>query len=506
MPIDRPALWARVARRPHRPARAANASPQAACRARLRFQLMLPRRPIFSRSSQAWCLVVLLGGPPCLGAEGAGQAGREQLQHAVFAGATGNPLTNGWTAWFPDWAPARLTPEPTDKGLRFAAHDQPFAVGGVSQTVSGITGGQACAIEAQCEFDGVTRPHASALVRVTWLKGGAPLHPAGVLVRGPALNGAEGRFADVLVAPAEADTARLSLEVKWPGSGTVTWQRASLRLADPPPPRKVKVGTVYLRPRDSTPGRNLELWCAQVEAAGALGLDIVCLSEAILQVGTSAAAREVAEPIPGPATDRLGAAARRHHLWVVAGLIERDGRRLYNTAVLLDREGQVAGKYRKVHLPREEWLQGLTPGDAYPVFRTDFGTIAIQVCYDYFFPETAALFARQGAEILFAPTWGTTFADQDGRVEGRNLFRVRARDNGLYLVPSVYDGESLVIDPLGRVLTANEGRTGVFWAEIDLNTREPLWWVGQWRSIGPRDRRPETYEPLLTDPTPEALP
>lgn len=484
----------------------ANAPQQPASRTRLHLPLMLSRRSIFPRSTWAWCLGVLLGGPPSLGVEPTVEPAREQLQHAVFAGTTGNPLTNGWTAWSPDWAPARLTPEPTDAGLRFAAGDHPFAVGGVRQTVAGITGGKAYAVEAHCAFNGVTRPHASALVRVTWLKGGAPLHPAGILVRGSGLSGGGGRFADILVAPAEADTARISLEVKWPGTGTVTWQRASLRPTNPLPPRKVKVGTVYLRPRDSTPARNLELWCAQVDAAGALGLDIVCLSEAILQVGTPAAAREVAEPIPGPATERLGAAARRHRLWVVAGLIERDGPRLYNTAVLLDREGQVAGKYRKVHLPREEWVQGLTPGDAYPVFRTDFGTVAIQVCYDYFFPEAAALFARQGAEILFAPTWGTTFTDQDGRVEGRNLFRVRARDNGLYLVPSVYDGESLVIDPLGRVLAANEGQTGVFWAEIDLNAREPLWWVGHWGSIGPRDRRPETYEPLLTDPAPAALP
>ncbi len=104
------------------------------------------------------------------------------------------------------------------------------------------------------------------------------------------------------------------------------------------------------------------------------------------------------------------------------------------------------------------------------------------------------------AEIVFAPTWGTTFPDREGRAEGETVFRVRARDTGIYLVPSVFDGTSLIIDPLGRILASSKGQTGVFWAEVDLNQREPLWWVGHWRSLGPRDQMPQTYQPLLADP------
>jgi predicted amidohydrolase len=301
---------------------------------------------------------------------------------------------------------------------------------------------------------------------------------------------------DILAAPQEADGARLSLEVKWPQGGAMLWKRVAVRQCEPPAPRKVKVGTVYLRPRNSTPEKNMDLWCAQVDAAGKLGLDIVCLGEAILQIGTGRDVNTLAEAIPGPSTERLGAAARKNRLWVVAGLTERDAARVYNTAVLLDREGRLAGKYRKVHLPREEWQKGITPGTEYPVFKTDFGTIAIQICYDWFFPEAAAMFARGGAEVLFAPTWGDTMPDQDGRANGETVFRTRARDSGLYLVPSVYDGSSMVIDPMGRVLASNKGAEGVFWCEIDLNVRECLPWVGRWRDIGPRDRMPETYGPL----------
>jgi predicted amidohydrolase len=157
----------------------------------------------------------------------------------------------------------------------------------------------------------------------------------------------------------------------------------------------------------------------------------------------------------------------------------------------------LAGKYRKVHLPREEWKKGITPSHSYPVFRTDFGTIAIQICYDWFFPEPEEIFALQAAEIIFAPTWGNTLPDEDGCVNGETVFRVRARDNGVYMVPSVYDGNSLIIDPMGRILASSKANVGVFWAEIDLNSREMLPWVGYWRSIGPRHRMPDTYTPLV---------
>jgi predicted amidohydrolase len=307
-------------------------------------------------------------------------------------------------------------------------------------------------------------------------------------------------FDDVLVAPKEADGARLSLELKWPGGGSVCWQRASVRLTAAPKPRKVKIGTVYLRPNRSTPEQNLELFSKQIDAAGKLGLDVVCLPEAITMIGTGKSGPQTAEPIPGPSTRRLGEAARANRIWVVAGLYEKEGRRVYNTAVLLDRQGQLAGKYRKVHLPREEWDKGVTPGQEYPVFQTDFGTVAIQICYDWFFPEITTIWGLKGAQIVFAPTWGTTFPDREGRVEGETVFRVRARDNGIFLVPSVYDGNSMIVDPMGRILVSSKGREGVFWHEVDLNDREALWWVGYWRAIGPRDRMPGTYRPLLSDP------
>lgn len=405
-----------------------------------------------------------------------------------------------WSIWTPIWSEASCLVRTVPGALLIEAPGKPFAVGGMRQELQDIKGGQAYAIKATCQLRDIDFPYQSVLVRVNWTRDGKLLHPAGMLVRGPIVADEIARFEDVLVAPDEADGAQLSLEIKWPRGGSVLWKRVSIQPTSLPPPRKVKVGTVYLRPQNSTLERNLELFCEQVDEAGRLGLDIVCLPEALMLVGTSSTVNDCAEPIPGPATEQLGIAAQRNRIWVVAGLTEQDGETLYNTAVLLDREGRIAGKYRKVHLPREEWQQGITPGDEYPVFQTDFGKIAIQICYDWFFPEPEAIFALQGAEIIFAPTWGNTRPDQDGRVEGETVFRVRARDNGVYMVPSVYDGNSLIIDPMGRILVSNDGREGVFWCEINLNNRERLQWVGRWRSIGPRDRMPHTYKPLFKEP------
>ena len=450
---------------------------------------------------------------------GASQNEANLVRNGDFAAAGGQTLPAGWSAWRPVWQEASCTARHVDGGLLVDAPGRPYAVGGLWQDLQGLQPGKAYAVEVVCEVQDMPFPFRSVYVRWTWSRQGKYVHPAGMFVRRPHEKGTSQlpdspppagtlldkrgdsretlTFSDVFVAPEGADAARLSLEIKWPGGGSVCWRRASVRLTAPPAPRKVKIGTVYLRPRNSTPQKNLDLFCRQIDAAGELGLDVVCLGEAITMVGTSKDVNDVAEPIPGPSTRQLARAARSNKLWVVAGLTERDGDLVYNTAVLINRHGGLAGKYRKVHLPREEWKQGITPGRGYPVFQTDFGTVAIQICYDWFFPEPHTIFGLHGAEIVFAPTWGNTLPDdQQGRIHGETVFRVRARDNGVYLVPSVYDGSSMVIDPMGRILASNKGREGVFWAEVDLNRREPLRWVGHWRSIGPRHRMPNTYGPL----------
>ncbi len=425
-------------------------------------------------------------------AQNAGQGGN-LVANSDFREAGPEGLPAHWQAWNPSWELAACRATPAPGGLLVKSASEPFAVGGVKQNVAGVQAGQAYRLQAEAQLTAIVWPLRSVLVRLNWTKASELLTPHGWLARGPVLQGSEALFDDVLVAPAGADGAQVQLEVKWPQSGQVLWKSVRLTACPAPPPRKARLGALYLKPDRSTVEQNLDLWCQKIDEAGQLKLDALCLGESILTVGTGKSLKEVAEPIPGPTTQRLAAAAKKNKLWVVAGLTEVEGARLYNTAILLDRNGALAGKYRKIHLPREEWQQGVTPGFAYPVFPTDFGPVAIQICYDYFYPEAAQAFAHNGARVLFAPTWGTTFLDQDGKAEGQTIFRVRARDNGIFMVASVYDGASLVIDPLGRLLSSKNTAGEIAWAEVDLDSREPLPWVGQWRAIAPRDRMPETY-------------
>jgi len=283
-------------------------------------------------------------------------AEQELLVNPGFAAPGKQDLPDAWSLAMPAVKSACCRVRAVQGGLRVEAAGEPYSVGVVCQDLKNVRGGKAYAIQAACTAKDLPSPYRAVMVRVVWLRQGKPTEPSGsgMLVRGPTASGDRLAFYDVLAAPPEADGLRLSLEVKWPERGTVVWQRASVRECPAPPPRKVKIGTVYLKPSRTTPERNLELFCQQVDAAGQLKLDIVCLPEAITMIGTGRNAAECAEAIPGPSCQRLGEAARRNRIWVVAGLYERDAQRVYNTAVLLDRQGRLAGKYRKVHLSTTE--------------------------------------------------------------------------------------------------------------------------------------------------------
>ena len=185
-----------------------------------------------------------------------------------------------WSRWGPLLDSTACQMRAVPGGLRMDGGKEPFAVGGVWQELPGIRGERAYAIDALCKVENLQSPYRSVIVRMTWTRAGKPLpEDTMMLVRG--LFSAEGKlqFRDVLVAPKEADAGQLSLELKWPQDGSVCWERVSVRPTTSPPPRKVKIGTVYLRPSNSTPERNMDLFCEQIDAAGRLGLDIVCLPE-----------------------------------------------------------------------------------------------------------------------------------------------------------------------------------------------------------------------------------
>ena len=273
--------------------------------------------------------------------------------------------------------------------------------------------------------------------------------------------------------PAKATQAELQLRLRWAANGHVEWTDIELKETPPLAPRNVKIASINHRPRNSkSPQTNLEQFSKLIDEAGSQKSDIICLPEGITVCGTPLKYADVAETIPGPSTEFLGQCAARNKAWIVAGLYERDGKSIYNTAVLLSRDGKLAGKYRKVCLPREEIDGGITPGHEYPVFDTDFGRIGMMICWDISYPEVARELSASGAEVIFMPIWGGN----------ETLAKARAIENQIYLVASGYDFRTAIYDKAGDAIAKSPDSTNIIYADIDLNQRL-LWpWLGDWRS------------------------
>jgi predicted amidohydrolase len=267
--------------------------------------------------------------------------------------------------------------------------------------------------------------------------------------------------------------AKVNLIYRWDADGSVYFGETSLIKTDKPTTRLVKVGTVHHRPANTASAEeNLEQFEKYITEAGILGVDIVCLPEGITVVGNGKSYLEASEPVPGPTTKFLGNLARNHHMYIVAGILEKEGPVLYNTAVLIGRNGEVAGKYRKVSLPREEIAGGITPGTDFPVFETDFGKLGMMICWDVFFPEPARALSMKGAEIIFMPIWGGDLI----------LSKARAIENQVYLVSSTYDMKTAVFDKRGNIIVEGSEHNPIAVTEIDLNQRE-LWpWLGEFKN------------------------
>ncbi len=278
--------------------------------------------------------------------------------------------------------------------------------------------------------------------------------------------------------PEGSARAKIELVYRWDADGSVRFGGYSFDETDPIPPRLLNLATIHYRPeRSAGPEENLKKYASYVRNAAKKGADIVCLPEGVTIVSTDLDYVSASEPVPGPSTDYLGKLAKELDVYIIAGIYEKKDGVVYNTAVLLDRNGKLAGKYRKLSLPREEIQGGITPGKEIPVFDTDFGRIGMMICWDVTFPETARALAKKGAEVIFLPIWGGDLV----------LTKARAIENQVYVVSSSYDMKSAIFDLEGNILAEATERDPVVVVEVDLNERK-LWpWLGDFKNRIPRE-------------------
>ncbi|MCP5118172.1 MAG: carbon-nitrogen hydrolase family protein, partial [bacterium] len=216
------------------------------------------------------------------------------------------------------------------------------------------------------------------------------------------------KLSDTFRAPLAATRAMVELRLRWVPGGFAEYGGVRLEETDPPGPRKARLAAVHYIPRNGKSAMdNCRQFAPYIEEAARQRADIVVLGETITYAGRQRVSyEEVAEPIPGPSTEYFGGLAKKHNLYIVVGLYERDRHLIYNTSALLGPDGEMVGKYRKVAPARDEMRKGIMPGTEYPVFDTRFGKVGMMICFDNFMPEVARNLTLNGAEVIAMPVWG----------------------------------------------------------------------------------------------------
>jgi N-carbamoylputrescine amidase len=278
------------------------------------------------------------------------------------------------------------------------------------------------------------------------------------------------------------------------------------------------VGLVQMSTSEN-PDANLAKAVTRIRAAAGKGAQVVCLGELFRSryfcQTEDARNFKLAESIPGPTTEALGIVAREHEIVILASIFEKRSAGIYhNTGIVVDADGSIAGRYRKMHIPDDPLYYEkfyFTPGDlGFPSFQTRYAKIAVLVCWDQWFPEGARLASLSGAQILFYPTaigWipdePRTVAQQQ-RTAWELIQRSHAVANGVFVAAAnrvgregkiKFWGNSFVAGPFGEILA----RAGIDREQI-LIVKCDLAKIDEMRQSWPflRDRRIDAYGPLVS--------
>jgi len=370
--------------------------------------------------------------------------------------------------------------------------ENPNCHGIATQTVE-ITSGQTYLFSARFRGENIHSIDKSILIRIKWFRGDEQV---GYNYIYHIEEAAGGWFLaqDRIKAVGGAATAEISLVFRW-STGTVWWDDVSMEPCPEVQPLNIKVGTLYFRPPGPSVEQNIELMSEMLDQSGQAGCDIVCLPEGWPTCNTGLGMTRVeANTLGGSASSMMSQKANQYKMYIVSGLYSWEGDTLKNIAVLYDRTGKIQGIYEKVQLPDSETEQGAVPGNTFPVFETDFGTIGILICWDSAFPEISRILALNGAKVLFCPIWGDVRDPESWKITARS----RAMDNGVFFITSIFDGHSLIVNPAGEILAESGTQGTLLTADIDVNLNPQWYWIGNaglgvWDGVWRKDRRSDVY-------------
>jgi N-carbamoylputrescine amidase len=283
--------------------------------------------------------------------------------------------------------------------------------------------------------------------------------------------------------------------------------------------REVTLGLIQMK-MDPDVEKNLEKGLLMIDEAAGKGAQIVCLPELFQSLyfcqDDNPENFKLAEEIPGKATEALSRAARKNKVVVVAGLFERAAKGVYyNSAAVIDADGSLLGKYRKIHIPEDptDYMENLyfAPGDlGFKSFDTAYGKVGVLICWDQWFPEAARITALAGAEIIFYPTaigWLPSAPDSLNRTElsaWKTIQRAHGIANGVFVaaVNRVgreknidFWGSSFVSGPFGETIAEiGPEKEGAVIARCDLNYAKTT------REVWPflRKRRVDAYKGITS--------
>lgn len=327
----------------------------------------------------------------------------------------------GFDGWEPYAVREEIRPEfyvqPEQRGadgkpVLAIRQDQREGLDGAWMRTFPVEGGHYYKVSVQRQTKGVVRPTGSTYVRVRWLDKKGQLAALAderrraqpdMLIERETQDGWT-KLDDVLLAPPKATAARVELFFRWSPGGLALWKDFQFAPTNQQK-RLVRLATVHLRPGGDTPAEKYQAFKPVIEQAAALKADLIVLPETINHYTPlrKQPPQNVAEPVPGPATEFFGSLAAKYHCYIVVPMFEREGHIIYNTAALMGPDGKLVGKYREVCLARNEVNGGICPGTNYPVFQTRFGKVGIMICWEVFFPEPARNLFLNGAEVIAIP-------------------------------------------------------------------------------------------------------